>query len=281
MRVTWAHGRRSLERVFTLTVDNPGYGKPVVDPQAEALKKEFPDSRAVALWQGAPLGDEKYEGCSDAFISTSRGGSDHGSANFGAKDHLWAGPYATDHRTLIRFDLSKILPGDAKVRKAYLKLYMYNGGRPDLLAVHSVLRPWGAGRGGADREFEGGLFVNGVDWQHLGHPAQENECSWTMSRRPAEWSEPGCGEPGEDHEAWALGSAEFDTKEAAQVSRSQPCRYWIRWDVTDAVQEWAENPELNFGLLVKLAGKKATECRFHSADYHDPPFRPRLIAAFE
>ncbi|MDP6358412.1 MAG: DNRLRE domain-containing protein, partial [Planctomycetota bacterium] len=99
--------------------------------------------------------------------------------------------------------------------------------------------------------------------------------------RPATWAEPGCGKAGEDHEEASASKAKFNSKEAEGKSNRQPARYWINWDVTAAAQAWVQNPVQNFGLLLKLAGKAQTECRFHSAEYNDPVYRPRLVIAYE
>ncbi|MDP6117024.1 MAG: DNRLRE domain-containing protein [Planctomycetota bacterium] len=280
IRVTWKDSSRHLERIFTFKVNNPNFGKPLVDAQSESMKTEFPNARVSVLWQGNVTDGKEYAGCRDAFISTRHLKNSGGSNNYGGKDHLWVGPYGGSHRTLIRYDLS-MLPKERIVKRAVLRLHMYNSGRPGLVSMHRVLRPWGAGSGGADQEYKGGRHTNGQDWQHIARPPIEGECSWSMSARTATWAGPGCGKAGEDHEEASVSKARFNSKEAEGKSNRQPARYWINWDVTAAVQAWVQNPDQNFGLLLRLAGKAQTECRFHSAEYNDPVYRPRLVIAYE
>lgn len=280
IRTSWKGLGRNLERVFTFSVDNPNYGKLLPDPHAVKALADNPKLKAVVLQQGRPcpeLGLKEYAGCTDAFIASARGNATEAKKNYGGKDHLWVGPYAREHRTLIRYDLSA-LPKNVVIRSALLRIFAYSGG-PHGVSPYRVLKPWSAGRGGEDTELRDGRATNGQDWQHLGRTAKAGECSWVTSAEPTAWSEPGCGKAGEDHAPEPLSNATYNAKESEARSRKET-RYWVTWDVTKAAADWLLHPEKNHGLLLKRREKKGGG-RYFSSDYHDVVYRPKLVIIYE
>lgn len=144
VRVSWPFPamKKVPERIFTFDVENPDFGKPVVDPDVEALKQKFPAATVAVLQQGQAceaLGLKSYQGVSDTWLTSEAYGQ-------GLSRVLKTGPYAFDHNALLRFDLAA-LPKGAKIEAALLKLRSFAGRGGANKALYRLLRAWEAGQG--------------------------------------------------------------------------------------------------------------------------------------
>jgi len=286
IRVTWKSKEKQVpERTFTFEVVNPEFGKPVVDPDAEALKAKFPGAAVAVLQQGQSseeLGLEAYAGCADAYIVRR---DEWAGWNTGGKHDLVVGIYGDDNRALIRFDLTA-LPKGAKVEAALLKLRMDAEGHANGKYAYRVLRPWSAGTGRLGPLDENGRIPSATG--HTSRDALPGECAWAAAKLPESWAAPGCEKAGEDREAQAL-SASITPPDAPKEKSGMRKKVWVSWELTAAAKAWAEKPETNHGVLLAVdasrqatwdekCGVTAAYCR--SSDYIDPAMRPKLILVF-
>lgn len=271
-------------------VKNPGGWEK--DPDADALRKQFPGATVAVLQQGLPadgLEAAAYAGCADASILSTHEVPDRNSdgVNFGGTENLEVGHYGVVRRSLVRFDLSRI-PKDARVEAAWLKMYAFQGsgtrtgglGYPQHKLAYRVLRPWGSGTGNGD------LF------DRKRGQIREGECSWKEARQPEAWGAPGCDKAGVDREARPISMSRCDAQPQGARGALQPVKkVWVKWDLTAAAKDWVAAPVTNFGVLLattdhKLAdaygdeGTGRTACEFRSSEYYDPPFRPKLVLVF-
>lgn len=291
IQVRWSHkGKKLPTKVFTFDVENPDYGKPVVDADAEAFKKKFRAATVVVLQRGKPVkqwGGKEYAGCVDAKMTSTHRVSDrnHDWVNYGGTDSLSVGQYGQNQRTLIRFDLAKI-PSHATIEAAFLKLRSDRApgrggkGRQQGKYAYKVLRPWGAGIG------------NGSRWDRKKGKVRAGECSWKTARHPEAWGAQGCDKPGVDREEKPLAASFWEGMQKDRRGNATPLvKVWVKWDITRAVREWVAKPKTNHGLLLAVkegegsdlsyADKVARKAvHYRSSDYFDPIFRPKLIVVY-
>lgn len=260
------------ERVLTFEMDNPDYGKPLIDPTVEALKKQYPDHTVVALQQGRRCGAlkiEKYDGCTDTYLSTriSKEG------NVGNDIVIRVGSYGGEYNGLIRFDLSAV-PESCKVEKAVLKLFGSKSRQIANYQAYKVLKKWGEGSG-----MSGGRDgrVRSLSNARGAAGANPGDASWMCAAKPEKWGAEGCRKPGTDRSEKPLSSAQY-TKDNAQpqVPRSPKGEGWASWDITSAAADWVKEPSGNFGVHIDFTGKTRAATFLSSEDY-DANFRPKLI----
>lgn len=146
-------------------------------------------------------------------------------------DKPWDGFYAYQARTLQQYSLP-ILPVDATIISAKLKIYMREGSAPGswnqrhvtidqnpTVEIHRILQDWDEGAGTG--------FVDG--YQYSG-------ATWT--NRKANGS------------GWLRSGGYFDSVPVA--SKQQPRNSgWWEFDIKSMVDYWYANPKENFGLMVK------------------------------
>jgi hypothetical protein len=275
IRITWDFPQRKVpERVFTFDVDNPDFGKPVVDPDAEDLRRKYPDAVTAVLQQGLPcdaLGIDSYQGCADVWMNSEN--SNHGRSRI-----LKTGTYKYDNVALIRFDLAR-LPKGAKVEAAILKLRTMNGGSATNRLAYRMLRSWEAGTGFNGEERKGLLIENMTGG---GTAPKDGECGWLCAKKPDQWGSAGASQPGVDRDAAVLAEGR-EIPDAVPSPAKGERRAWIAWSVTSAAKGWAENPASNCGVLLDgRAGKDGKKgfCEFSSAECIDPLWRPKLILTY-
>jgi hypothetical protein len=272
IRVSWPFPDKKVvpERVFTFDVENPDFGKPVVDPDVEALKQKFPAASVAVLQQGQPceaLGLKSYQGVLDTWITSEAFG--HGLSRV-----LNTGTYKFDQNALLRFDLAA-LPKGAKIEAALLKLRSFSGRGGEKRALYRLLRSWEAGKGFNGEIREGLAFENDTDG---GQQPKAGESSWWYSTRPTKWGAAGAAKPGVDRSEQPLATGRL-VPDANPTPAKDDFRTWVAWDVTAAAQEWIEKPETNFGVVVD--GKSGGGyCEFLSSESFDPFGRPKLIVVY-
>ena len=166
---------------------------------------------ALVVAQQPPIsefrqGVDGYQGCADTYIS-----SWYPEDNFCSETELRV-KGDTPFRTLIRFDLSGIIPPD-EVAEGYLELYV-RGGDPTFgsLKAHRVRRDWNC-----------------------------QEATWRYAKEGERWGEDGCNHPDVDYY--------FDPEGNGYPSPDRPGFYRVEIH-RETLQAWLSNPSTNNGLIL-------------------------------
>lgn len=137
---------------------------------------------------------------------------------------------------LLRFDTSFLPPG-VDIISATLKLYTVSGGGSPITAtLYQALRPW-----------------------------EVSSVTWNVTGAGAPWAEQGCNGLGADRSAVP----------AAAQSLAQ-MNMWYLFAIGDLVQDWVNNPETNYGVIIKGASAAPKTYRFASSEHWSLPWRPVL-----
>jgi len=139
---------------------------------------------------------------------------------------------------LLRFNLQSI-PAGAVLNQATLRLYVYTRDSTASMdvQVHAVLRHW-------------------VD-------AQAN---WSQATTDTSWGLPGANSALTDRSADPLATR-------AVLSASG----WYTFDVGSLVRTWIDNPDNNYGVILRGSGADAVSYSFASANYPAISVRPQLV----
>jgi hypothetical protein len=179
-------------------------------------------------------------------------------------------PYPRN-RALIRFDIANSIPGDAMIESVDFFIDIAhvppndNSDPNQILNVHRMLRPWGEGTGTNLPP----LFIGAGTG--FGRPSQTGEADWyhRFAGTTNTWATPG-----------GLEGVDFSTNVSASiyVLDQSAAPYWIRStpEMVADVQSWLNNPDENFGWMLKVNDETApwTAKRFISRE--ENPFFPRL-----
>jgi len=95
-------------------------------------------------------------------------------------------------------------------------------------------------------------------------PWDERQATWRGPLLGSEWALPGCSGAGADYVPFPVASVEL----------TQPG--WAELDITALLADWVAHPELNQGLVLRVAGGTGALCRVASADNEAPELRPEL-----
>ena len=215
----------------------------VLLPASQVAAQE-PAITQVILQQGL----DGYEGTTDTYL-------DLGNATtaWGAADRLRA-KTTENADILVRFDVDS-LPTGSTVQQATLRLYVFDYG---LRPVAPQGRWWGP-------------TVTLRSHQML-HPWSEDTATWFQAADGDPWSQPGCQGAGADY-------AEEYSDELVGFSKY---RDWAEFDVTEMVQQWIDNPDSNYGVIVKAYLHTITISG--SAWSSEGPmswFRPQLVIDYQ
>ena len=149
----------------------------------------------------------------------------------------------TQMAPVLRFDL-KMLPIEAQVIQAQLKLYLLANARNDLRGeAHLLLRDW-----------------------------DEQTATWQQPKTGEHWGKEGAQEAGSDYVEPSL-----DTQLIWQGKR------WYTFDITHAVSTWVRDPAQNKGLIVLAqAGDGASNVQsgFASSNNLNVALRPQLVVNY-
>lgn len=149
----------------------------------------------------------------------------------------------TQMAPVLRFDTG-MLPIDAEVIQAQLKLYLLASARNDLRGeVHLLLRDW-----------------------------NEQTATWQQPRTGEHWAQEGAQGAGSDFAEPGL-----DSQLIWQGKR------WYTFEVTPGVSAWVREPLQNRGVIVMArAGDGATNVQsgFASSNYPNPALRPQLVVNY-
>jgi hypothetical protein len=160
-------------------------------------------------------------------------------------------------RAVLRFDVAGTLPAGSRINHAELVLTVSNApnDNPVTMTLHRVVRSWGEGRSAA----EGGR----------GTTASTSDATWLHAFYPdAFWSQPG-GDFG-------------DTVRASASVGGAGTASWSGAGVVEDVQAWLDDPDHNFGWLLKGdESTGATARRFASRECPEASERPALIIDYQ
>ncbi|MCZ7647301.1 MAG: hypothetical protein M5U26_18930 [Planctomycetota bacterium] len=289
VRVTWEWPKQTaqkLERTYTITIENPRYGK-TRDAEIAKLESQHP-GKLVVLQDGLPLDGRPYDGAADLALACGGYEGDHTAMIYPRARTLdlgyWIANTKASHydRGLLKFDLAPLL--GKRVKQAILKLTVRQGQKylagelAAPLPVYPMLKPWAEGDG-----------VLQVDERGLakGHP------NVYYQAYPVKWEQ-----------ELASGASDHGPQRATLEPEKgvNPCP-GARADVTELVQDWLSGKLPNHGLLIgpdlpaELAGvHPGTDGQveafkklwphglvpfFSSDEPSDLDYRPRLLVVLE
>ena len=96
------------------------------------------------------------------------------------------------------------------------------------------------------------------------------------SEEEADWNNASYGQQ------WSKEGGDYSSQAVAKVTawpRSNG-KTWMPFDVLDAVQEFVENPEENFGFMI-VNTRKTQEVDFYSSEYTNKEQRPKLTITYD
>ena len=219
---------------------------------ASTVQAQDPPIQAVTLQQG--LGG--YVGTTDTYL-------DLGNATtvWGSADRLRV-KTTLNADSLLRFDLSAIPAGTA-VLDAELRIYAF-----DSSAVGVPVSP---------------IAGNQVDQVPILYPSitmrtfkvlrpwSEDAATWVMATDMEPWGLPGCQQPGVDY------ASEYSD----EIIGFSGLRTWVRFDVTEMTQEWVDDPDSNFGVVIKAYLHRITVAgSAWSSEGPLPWYRPKLVITY-
>ncbi len=185
--------------------------------------------------------------------------------NMGGQSYFNAGSNMQGYRNrgLVRFDLSQI-PRGSVITSAVVTLTIVgvptDGPTATVFNLHRMLQPWGEGSE---------LALSGAG---RGFTATTNEATWNdrFAFANAPWVNPG-GEPDVDF------SSDITTSET--VSDQTAYQFPVRNTVAD-VQYWLDNPDQNFGWMVKTDDESVISSARRFGSREDPSNLPLLDVSF-
>lgn len=293
-----AHTKRSAilggnaDFIFPVTIENPAYGKPMLDPAYAALKAAHSSARIVTLRRAGPdLALSKAfpeEPLVPAVIGDTYLLQDcMPYADEGHDQRMIVGSMQGDGRrhttsALLRFDLSA-LPKDAKILGAQMRITLLQTDQyaelkeGATLEAYAMRRPWiEARRGPVDK-------VPATNWQGPEMIYTGPQGNPTVVR----WGKPGAEDTDLDRFPDPLGTTVAgpfpallnpgaNSKDAK--AQREPWRM-VALDLTKAAQQWLAGTLPNHGVLLKLNGAGAVY--LCASEFPDYPFRPTLVVAYE
>jgi len=196
----------------------------------------------------------------DTYIS----GSPSESTNHGTATDLLVGTwtygffthYQERERSLVEFEApwGSTIPDDSTITHVYLALYYYSydkasSAMPDPTGESIIVQR---------------LLRTGPD------PWLETHANWNRYIYGDNWAVAGAAGSGTDYSS------------TGQASTAVPASYgWVHWDVTDQV-EAAQTADVDIAFRIAAPGleTQGTVLQFHSREYADATYRPRLIISY-
>ena len=100
----------------------------------------------------------------------------------------------------------------------------------------------------------------------------EDAATWIAAAGGADWGTPGCQMAGADY------AAEYSD----EVVGFEEVWDWVEFDVTEMVQQWIDNPDSNYGAVIKAYLHTITiSYSFWSSEGPLPWFRPQLVVEYQ
>ncbi len=173
--------------------------------------------------------------------------------NFGGADELrtYTGQ---DRHILMQADLSTI-PSNKPLLKAQLNIYVLGVNYPSypMLLAYQVTRPWTEGTQAWSSTPDG---VTWLETDFIDH----NDSVMN------DWSHPG----GDIDTQLDHGYGNNGLIKRAHAEQGQ----WLTLDITSVLQVWKNDPQSNFGLLLRGIMREGNALTFASREAEDPRFRP-------
>ena len=144
---------------------------------------------------------------------------------------------------LIRFDLSKVFvspPVDVQEAILSLRVLGRTNDNPVEIMAYKVLRPW-----------------------------EEMEATWDEASTGVDWEAAGCNGEEFDLDLEPLSTTEVDCV---------ACE--LELDITDVVAAWAQDPEDNYGIVLKAEGPVQVRYSFASSEHGTLAWRPSLSITY-
>ena len=186
-----------------------------------------------------------------------------GGLSNGAGQHFFAGRTGQQGggmilRGLIRFDVAGHVPPGSIVNRVQLRLNASSPkARSGMIALHPVQSPWGEGMS---------MAPNG---EGKGGPPTAGDATWIHTHF--------------DQAFWVNPGGDFDQEASASlvVSGNGPQMIEGTLAMVTDVQGWLDNPESNYGWLIRQADEaNAQAIRFDSRHHNEPGVRPSLIIEY-
>jgi len=270
------------EYVWPVEVRNADFGKPLIDPALELLKKRLAGTQAafasLRRAEGAVAATGSYPGEKviptavwDNTMDPTNRDWDPRPVNYGTDRLLTVGtkPFShADSRTLLKFDLSGV-PKETEIVAAAIRLTLQGG--PSIackggaaVQAYGLCRDWNETDGRDGRSCWHGPKFGGSP-----------EIRWTAG---------GADGAGTDRDATPAGRADvggfpalLDPADKSGQGPRERSRL-VGLDITDLARQWHKGDRPNHGVLLKLAGDgNGTIC---SSEFLDYPYRPTLVIAY-
>jgi len=225
-RTSTATPTNTPTRTLTLTIT----------PTPEGTPEELWLQNRSAAAPGYPV----YSGTSDTYLST----WDSPPVPRGS-DGLLAARYDNQKRSLIKFDLSQVIPAGSQVRSATLWLYV----------ASRASNPAGT--------IDAWLYRVNRHWEEL-------SATWSQAQTGVSWQTAGCeGVPADRDGTFVAG-------------RKLPLSsgIWLDWNVTTIAQNWVNSPQTNEGVLMLLDPNVYNYYEFYSSNSTKVDWRPKLQISF-
>ncbi|HEX4802677.1 MAG TPA: DNRLRE domain-containing protein [Myxococcaceae bacterium] len=192
-----------------------------------------------------------------------------GTTSNGQGQNFFVGPVGSLGNGLVRrgviaFDIAGNIPAGAMIESVTLTLHASSTRQtPDIqVDLYAALSDWGEGASNADEEAGGGR----------GAPAQPGDATWVNTFYP--------------DQLWGAEGGDFATSPTSSIVVSADG--FFSFDSTvDAglvsdVQQWLDQPETNFGWLLKAADEAfiGSAKRFATRENLEPTFQPLLTVTY-
>ena len=235
----------------------------VLLPASQVMAQE-PTTTQVVLQQGL----DGYEGTTDTYLDLG-----NASTVWGAADRLRT-KTTENADALLRFDVSAI-PTGSTIQQATLRLYAFDNtaNRPFDQPAARIQQP----------------SITLRSYQVLKSWA-EDSATWEAASAGNAWGLPGCQAAGDDYvaeytdEIIGFGEIEnwLDKASRTTKDRREVVETWAEFDVTEAVQQWIDNPDSNYGVVIKAYLHALTvSYSFWSSEGPLPWFRPQLVIDYQ
>ncbi len=179
-----------------------------------------------------------YDGVSDTYIS-----SWSNESNYGSLSRISVRPN-DEWATLLKFDLTGIVPPTATVVEGYLDLYVNT-------------------RSNDSNWMDAKVYALRRNWT-------EGQATWNRATSSVLWTTPG-----------ANGIPSDRTNTLLDQQRLDEVQVWKRFDVTQALAEWVSGSQANHGLAIKGgSGSGGVNYDFASSENGDLSIRPRLVFTY-
>ncbi|HSN75628.1 MAG TPA: DNRLRE domain-containing protein [Anaerolineae bacterium] len=179
-----------------------------------------------------------YSGVTDSYISSWSPETNYGAlAEIALRNNdEWA--------SLVKFDLTGIVPAQATIVEGYLDLYVNR-------------------RSNDSNWLDAGIYALRRNWV-------EEQTTWNRAASSVLWTAPGANGIPNDRSHVLLDQQRLDE-----------VRVWERFDVTQALAEWVSGGDTNHGLTIKGSGSSGNIGYYVAASENtDTSIRPRLVFTY-